>query len=105
MSPEQQRSIADLVAQVDADNVLQVAARLQQHANEIQDALNAATPSLTLQPCGRDPVSRRAPSWSSPGRLVAGPGTERRRFPHDRMSSTSPPSIRVRHSRQGSGPI
>lgn len=60
LSPEQQRSIADLVSQVNVDNVLQVAAHLQQQADTIQDALNAASPSLVLEPCGDDPVSRDA---------------------------------------------
>ena len=39
LSPEQQHSINDLVAQVNLDNVLQVAALLRKQADAMEDAL------------------------------------------------------------------
>lgn len=60
LSPEQQRSIADLVAQVDVDNVLQAAAVLRRQADEMEGILTTATRDLQFNPCGGDPVSRDA---------------------------------------------
>ena len=60
LSPEQQRSIDSLVAQVTVDNVLQVAARLRRQADAMELELYARTPSLKVTPCGLDPVSEDA---------------------------------------------
>lgn len=57
LSPEQQRSIADLVAQVNVDNVLQVAAQLRKQADDISRELYTRAPDLVVGSCGRDPVS------------------------------------------------
>ncbi|MEU6698838.1 PE domain-containing protein [Pseudonocardia sp. NPDC046786] len=56
-TPEQQRSINGLLAQVHTGNVLQVAASLRKQADDVERALYGAQQSLRLQPCGADPVS------------------------------------------------
>ena len=60
LSPEQQHSVNDLVAQVNTDNVLQVAALLRRQADEMEDVLTTASRDLQFNPCGGDPVSRDA---------------------------------------------
>lgn len=60
LSPEQQRSISDLVAQVNTDNVLQAAAVLRRQADQMEDVLTTASRDLQFKPCGGDPVSRDA---------------------------------------------
>lgn len=60
MSPEQQRSIEGLVAQVNVDNVLQVAAVLRRQADDMAAHLTVADQDLTVQRCGEDPVSTDA---------------------------------------------
>lgn len=66
LSPEQQHSINDLVAQVNLDNVLQVAALLRKQADAMEDALYAADQLLRLEPCGQDPVSLDAVALFQP---------------------------------------
>ena len=60
LSPEQLRSIEGLVAQVNVDNVLQVAAVLRRQADDMAERLFAADQDLRVRPCGDDPVSRDA---------------------------------------------
>lgn len=62
LSPEQQRSIEGLVAQVNVDNVLDVPALLRRQADSMELALYDAQRSLRLVPLGQDPVSRDATS-------------------------------------------
>ncbi|OLM17685.1 hypothetical protein Ae707Ps1_1944c [Pseudonocardia sp. Ae707_Ps1] len=60
MTPEQQRSIAELVAQVHVDNVLQVAALLRKQADDIEEAITSNSQRLQVIACGGDPISRDA---------------------------------------------
>lgn len=60
LSPEQQRSIADLVAQVNVDNVLQATALFQKQVDDMERALLKADQDLRLEPLGGDSVSRDA---------------------------------------------
>ncbi|ALE74162.1 hypothetical protein AD006_23800 [Pseudonocardia sp. EC080610-09] len=60
MTPEQQRSIDELVAQINVDNVLQVAALLRRQADQMERALVKADRELRVEPLGADPVSRDA---------------------------------------------
>ena len=60
LSPEQQRSIDGLVAQVNVDNVLQVARLLRRQADDIERTLVERAWQLRVVPCGNDPVSRDA---------------------------------------------
>lgn len=60
LSPEQQRSIEGLVAQVNVDNVLQVAAVLRQQADDMAAHLTTADQDLKVRRCGEDPVSKDA---------------------------------------------
>ena len=66
LSPEQQRSIADLVAQVSVDNVLQVSALLEKQADTMERTLLKADQDLRLEPLGGDPVSRDAVAQFQP---------------------------------------
>ncbi|MBP2367083.1 PE domain-containing protein [Pseudonocardia parietis] len=59
-SPEQQRSIEGLVAQVNVDNVLQVAGLLRNQADVIERNLTERSWQLRVIPCGLDPVSQDA---------------------------------------------
>lgn len=60
LSPEQHRSIEGLVAQVNVDNVLQVARLLRQQADSIEATLVERAWQLRVKPCGRNPVSEDA---------------------------------------------
>lgn len=60
LSPEQHRSIEGLVAQVNVDNVLQVARLMREHADAIERQILDSGWQLQVGRCGDDPVSKDA---------------------------------------------